>query len=58
MQDEAMPMSDVDTSVFQPLVDLGFEQEVRTNFNKPHETQLLQLRHSKKLYKSWELAWM
>ena len=35
MQDEAMPMSDVDTSVFQPLVDLGFEQEVRTILTNP-----------------------
>ena len=35
MQDEAMPMSDVDTSVFQPLVDLGFEQEVRTILINP-----------------------
>jgi hypothetical protein len=35
MQDEPMPMSDVDTSVFQPLVDLGFEQEVRTILTNP-----------------------
>ena len=35
MQDEAMPMNDVDTSVFQPLVDLGFEQEVRTILTYP-----------------------
>lgn len=35
MQDKAMPMSDVDTSVFQPLVDLGFEQEVRTILTNP-----------------------
>ena len=35
MQDEPMPMRDVDTSVFQPLVDLGFEQEVRTILTNP-----------------------
>jgi len=39
MQDEAMPMSDVDTSVFQPLVDLGFDQEVRTILTNPMNSE-------------------